>query len=188
MHDSYVLVCHALLKFYGITRNPKTAEYMMFWEYAKHGNLRSYLEKNFLKLKWREKLEMLRKIINDLFEIHSLKLVHKDLHGGNILNSYTGYFGSKISDLGLSQLINDSNPSANIYGVLPYMAPEILDKNSCTFASNIYSFGIIMIEVSTGKPPYTSVSHDERLALAICNGLRPRVARGTPKCFIDLIN
>jgi len=45
-----------------------------------------------------------------------------------------------------------------------------------------------MAEVSTRKPPYGSVPHDEKLALAICNGLRPRVAKGTPKCYIDLVN
>src|SRR5215212_6217035 len=45
-----------------------------------------------------------------------------------------------------------------------------------------------MVEVSTGKPPYGSVPHDEKLALAICNGLRPRVAKGTPRCYIDLVN
>src|SRR5947209_4241822 len=45
-----------------------------------------------------------------------------------------------------------------------------------------------MVEVSTGKPPYGSVPHDEKLALAICNGLRPRVAKGTPQCYVDLAN
>ena len=45
-----------------------------------------------------------------------------------------------------------------------------------------------MVEISTGKPPYGSVPHDGKLALAICNGLRPRVAKGTPQCYIDLVN
>ena len=45
-----------------------------------------------------------------------------------------------------------------------------------------------MVELSTGKPPYGNVPHDEKLALAICNGLRPRVAKGTPQCYIDLVN
>src|SRR5438067_12064458 len=43
-----------------------------------------------------------------------------------------------------------------------------------------------MVEVSTGRPPYGSVPHDEKLALAICNGLRPRVTKGTPNCYIEL--
>jgi serine/threonine protein kinase len=72
--------------------------------------------------------------------------------------------------------------------VLPYIAPEILNGRPYTFASDIYSFGIIMAEVTTGKPPYSNIPHDVSLALAICNGLRPRVARGTPQCYIDLAN
>ena len=61
---------------------------------------------------------------------------------------------------------------------------EVLDGRPYTFASDVYNFGIIMVEMSTGKPPYGSVPHDEKLALAICNGLRPRVAKGTPQCYI----
>ena len=108
------------------------------------------------------------------------------MHGGNILYDVFSY----ISDFGLSQsiYIPSSSTSTNVCGVLPYIAPEILNKKPYTFASDIYSFGIIMIEVSTGKPPYENVPHDEKLALAICNGLRPRVAKGTPKCDIDLVN
>src|SRR3954467_13907857 len=45
-----------------------------------------------------------------------------------------------------------------------------------------------MVEMSTGKPPYGSVPYDEKLALAICNGLRPRIAKGTPQSYIDLVN
>src|SRR5205085_8871691 len=90
----------------------------------------------------------------------------------------------------LAQLINNSKSfnSSNVCGVLPYIAPEVLDGKPYTFASDVYSFGIILVEVSTGKPPFRSVPHDEKLALAICNGLRPRVAKGTPQCYIDLVN
>src|SRR6266498_4069224 len=161
---------------------------MMVLKYAEDGNLRSYLKNNFFNLKWKEKLKILRKIIWDLSRIHVLEFIHKDLHSGNILLSSHNLYDSRISDFGLSQSISNSSSSTNACGVLPYMAPEILDKKPYTFASDIYSFGIIMVEVSTGKPPYGNVPHDEKLALAICNGLRPRVANGTPKCYIDLVN
>lgn len=49
------------------------------------------------------------------------------------------------------------------------------------FESDIYSFGIIMIEISTGRPSYGNLPHDENLASRICNGLRPRAAKGTPQ-------
>ena len=60
---------------------------------------------------------------------------------------------TKITDLGLAQLINNSKSSncSSVCGVLPYIAPEVLDGRPYTFASDIYSFGIIMVEVSTGN-------------------------------------
>ncbi|CAB4408034.1 unnamed protein product [Rhizophagus irregularis] len=45
-----------------------------------------------------------------------------------------------------------------------------------------------MVEVSTGKPPHGNIPHDENLAIAICDGLRPTVAKRTPKCYVDLVN
>src|SRR5437763_6672431 len=160
---------------------------MMVLEYAENDNLRKYLKSNFFNLTWNKKLQVLKNIALNLYTIHSKEYVHKDLHSGNILQ-----FGSdtKITDLGLAQLINNSKSSncSSVCGVLPYIAPEVLDGKPYTFASDIYSFGIIMVEISTGKPPYGSVPHDENLALAICNGLRPRVAKGTPQCYIDVVN
>jgi len=160
----------------------------MVLDYAKYGNLRNYLKTNFSNLRWNEKLHHLQRIALDISEIHELDYVHKDLHSGNILQFNKR--DAKITDLGLAQSINNSKSSnsSNVCGVLPYIAPEVLDGKPYTLASNIYSFGIIMVEMSTGKPPYGSVPHDERLALAICNGLRPRVAKGTPQCYIDLVN
>jgi len=163
---------------------------MMVLEYAEYGNLRNYLKTNFSNLKWKEKLSFLDDIAFNLKTIHDENYIHKDLHSGNILQFNNEYGDTKITDLGLAQSINNSKTSnsSNVCGVLPYIAPEVLDGKPYTFASDVYSFGIIMVEVSTGKPPYGSVPHDEKLALAICNGLRPRVAKGTPQCYIDLVN
>ena len=178
-------------KFYGITKDPQTEELIMVLEYAENGNLRKYIENNF-NLTWKEKLQFLQNIAYNLRTIHDQKYVHKDLHSGNILQFNTILYGitSKITDLGLAQFINNSKSSnsSSVCGVLPYIAPEVLDGKPYTFASDVYSFGIIMIEISTGKLPYGSVPHDEKLALAICKGLRPRVAKGTPQCYIDLVD
>ena len=143
----------------------------MVLEYAENDNLRKYLKSNFFNLTWKDKLRFLYNIAFNLFTIHRKEYVHKDLHSGNILQFNTGFNKTKITDLGLSQLINNSKSSncSSVCGVLPYIAPEVLDGRSYTFASDLYSFGIIIVEVSTGKPPYGNVPHDEKLALAICN-------------------
>ena len=88
-----------------------------------------------------------------------------------VLKFNNEYGNTKITDLGLAQSINNSKTSnsSNVCGVLPYIAPEVLDGKPYTFASDVYSFGIIMVEVSTGKPSYGSVPHDEKLALQFFN-------------------
>jgi serine/threonine protein kinase len=163
---------------------------MMVLEYATHGSLRDYLRVNYSTLKWADKLEILLNIINNLDFIHERNYIHKDLHSGNILQFYyKGWFDTKITDLGLAQLVDSNSPNSTaVCGVLPYIAPEILNGKPYSFESDIYSFGIIMVEISTGKPPYGNIPHDEQLAISICNGKRPTVAKGTPKCYIDLVN
>ncbi|GES99659.1 kinase-like domain-containing protein [Rhizophagus clarus] len=80
------------------------------------------------------------------------------------------------------------NTKNNIYGVLPYIAPEILRGQSYTKAADIYSFGIVMYEVISGLPPYYDICHDNNLAIRICKGLRPTFRNiKVPKSIVHLI-
>ncbi|POG74675.1 kinase-like domain-containing protein [Rhizophagus irregularis DAOM 181602=DAOM 197198] len=79
------------------------------------------------------------------------------------------------------------NAKNKIYGILPYIAPEILRGQNYTKAADIYSFGIIMYEVISGLPPYYDVGHDINLAVKICKGLRPRFNIKVPKLIVHLI-
>ncbi|RGB41656.1 kinase-like domain-containing protein [Rhizophagus diaphanus] len=96
-----------------------------------------------------------------------------------------------IIDLGLCKPISDLQDSDNnineIYGVLPYMAPEILRSEPYTPASDIYSFSMIMWEFTSGIPSFNHEAHDLDLILSICEGKRPEIIKNTPKCYIDLI-
>src|SRR5438034_3691528 len=83
--------------------------------------------------------------------------------------------------------LENTNNNTNIYGVLPYIAPEILRRQNYTKAADVYSFGIIMYEVFSGLPPYHDVSHDKTLAIKICLGFRPRFDIKVPQLIVDLI-
>ena len=61
-----------------------------------------------------------------------------------------------------------------IYGVLPYVAPEVLKGRTYVQAADIYSFGIITHEIISESLPYHDMAHDKSLALRICQGLRPK--------------
>ncbi|POG72276.1 kinase-like domain-containing protein [Rhizophagus irregularis DAOM 181602=DAOM 197198] len=173
---------------FGITKDPKTNNFMMVME-LKDGNLRQHLNNNFISLSWDQKLWSLQSIANGLKDIHNKGLIHHDFHCGNILSN----FGQKafITDLGLCQPANaksSQNSNKEIYGVLPYVAPEVLRGKEYTQASDIYGYGIIAYEICTGFPPYYDMAHDEFLTMKICNGLRPKSNYKIPQLIFDIIN
>ena len=90
----------------------------------------------------------------------------------------------KPADYNKLENLNNNN---NVYGVLPYIAPEILRGQNYTKAADVYSFGIIMYEVFSGLPPYHDVSHDKNLAMKICLGFRPRFNIKVPQLIVHLI-
>ncbi|CAJ0831656.1 3724_t:CDS:2 [Entrophospora sp. SA101] len=91
-----------------------------------------------------------------------------------------------ITDFSLSIKVNDTPPES-IFGTLPYVAPEILCGKTFTTSSDVYSLGIIMTELSSGKAPYEDRLCDSDLALSIVStGLRPVFREATPEIFINL--
>ncbi|GES97623.1 kinase-like domain-containing protein [Rhizophagus clarus] len=179
-----------VIRFHGITQDPGTKEFMLIIDYADGGNLHNYLQKNFLNVTWIEKLIILRKISYGIKWIHDNKLIHRDLHSGNILsllNKYHGYHNWLIGDFGLSQPANNISPNNEIYGVIPYIAPEIFKGGTFSKESDIYSFGMIMWELTTGCKPFANVEHNISLIYEIIDGKRPEITNDTPECFANLM-
>ncbi|UZO22871.1 uncharacterized protein OCT59_015220 [Rhizophagus irregularis] len=174
-----------IIKVYGITKDPKTNNFMMVLEHATDGNLRQRLSKYFDSFSWREKIGMLRDIAFGLNEIHEEELIHQDFHSGNILNSLRDST-TNITDLGLCKPANNKSENYEIYGVLPYVAPEVLREKKYIQASNVYSFGIIIYEVFNILPPYHDIAHDESLAIKICQGQRPGFNIKVPQLIEDI--
>jgi serine/threonine protein kinase len=160
-----------------MTKDPETKEFIMVLQFANMGNLREVLSNNFNYILWKDKIKLLYDLIYDLQDAHRLEQVHKNFHSGNILRNHLLYY---ISDFGLSGSANEKKLDNKICGVLPYIAPEVLNGKPYTSSSDIYSFGVIMVELSSGYPPFYDRKHDLNLALNICNGLRPEFGRETP--------
>ncbi|CAB4403454.1 unnamed protein product [Rhizophagus irregularis] len=180
--------CHDesyLVKCYGITQDPVTKEYMFIMEYAYGGNLHNYLQKNFTEIKWEKKLRILVDIALGLKKIHNNNFLHRDFHSGNILLMILGDW--KIGDLGLSQPANNYSSNNEIYGVIPYIAPEIFKGGVFSKESDIYSFGMIMWELTTGCKPFANVEHNVNLIYEIIDGKRPEITNDTPDCFSNLM-
>ncbi|GBC32669.1 uncharacterized protein OCT59_007015 [Rhizophagus irregularis] len=107
----------------------------------------------------------------------------QNLHGGNLLvEDEKVSTDARIADVGLHGPCNNdiNNGSIQRYGVLPYVAPEVLRGDNCNIASDIYSFGIVMNTLATGKRPWYNRAHDINLAKDICDGKRLEIPDDTP--------
>ena len=136
--------------------------------------LQTYLDREITDSRWEERIKILYGISSSLDRIHKSELIHGNLHGGNVLIS--NKINVSVMGFGLlSNLETDPNDPDALYGILPYMAPEILNGEARSEKSDVYSFGVIMTEMTTGKPPFYDRPHEENLAIEICEGLRPEI-------------
>lgn len=173
---------------YGISQNPETRDYLMVINYMKGGNLRQYLSSYYNRTNFSTKLSHLENIARGLEQIHEQGLIHKDLHPGNLLNSSRSGAAFYITDLGLCKPVNENEINkGKIYGVLPYIAPEVLRGQPYTQAADIYSFGMVTYEIFTGLPPFYDMAHGEQLASKICQGLRPSLDVKLPQSIKSLV-
>jgi serine/threonine protein kinase len=177
---------------------------MMVMNYAKLGSLRKVLRERGKRLhktkkrmyrlenfnlelyfwKWRYKMRILECIAAGLYKIHRKGFIHRDLHIGNIVCFRDT---TCITDMGLCKPANYNEVGNNIFGVLSYLAPEILRGQHYTQASDIYSFGIVFYEIVSELYPYSDSAHDEFLALKICEGSRPKFNNEVPSLILHLI-
>ncbi|GBC01498.1 hypothetical protein RclHR1_04200016 [Rhizophagus clarus] len=118
-----------ILKIYGISQNPVTKDYIIILDHAEGGSFNDWIKVKYNNyINWKNKLHILHNIISGLKEIHENKLIHRDFHTGNILFDYPKYkkdIRVCISDMGLCGEVNNVDET-KIYGVLPYVAPEVL--------------------------------------------------------------
>lgn len=185
---------------YGISRDPMTKNYIMVMDYIEGGNLRKYLKNNHNKLSFENRLRLLESISQGLRQVHERNLIHKDFHPGNILigkfkdelNVFSNFFFNfddrcHVADLGLCHPVSEED-QGKIYGVLPYVAPEVVREKKYTQAADIYSWGMIVYELFSGLTPYQSSLYNAILFEKIKQGLRPDLDNvKAPQLLKDLI-
>jgi serine/threonine protein kinase len=178
-------------QYYGITQNPITQNFMIITNYYESGDLTHYISNDFFNISWKIKLKKLLDMITGLKNLHDANIVHHDYHSGNIFNIKTEIIkdvSAITGDFGISKSATGSSDNDNeVYGIIPYVAPEVLQGHKYTKASDIYSFGMIMWELMTGRRPFWDKNHDTDLIIEICDGLRPPIVTNAPEGYIELM-
>ncbi|KAF8130905.1 kinase-like domain-containing protein [Mycena galopus ATCC 62051] len=144
--------------------------------------------------------EMLLQIAEGLAYLHSMKIVHGDLRGTNILVSDD--WNACLADFGLTGVIEDAasttggalTSTANHAGSVRWFAPELIapttfgcERFMRTTASDVYAFACVCLELYTGRPPFFEVSPEIAAMLKVIAGERPSRPESMSDDLWDLI-
>ncbi|GMH27651.1 hypothetical protein Nepgr_029494 [Nepenthes gracilis] len=119
-------------------------------------------------LNWKRRYHIIVGTAEGLVYLHEnsdVRIIHRDIKASNIL--LDARFHAKISDFGLARSFQEdkSHISTAIAGTLGYMAPEYLAHGQLTEKADVYSFGVLMLEIVTGRQNNSSKSLKDRESL-----------------------
>lgn len=137
---------------------------LLVYEYMNRGSLDRSLFGSGPVLEWQERVEIALGSARGLAYLHSgceHKIIHCDIKPENIL--LHDYFQAKLSDFGLSKLLSPEQSShiTTMRGTRGYLAPEWLTSSAISEKTDVYSFGMVLLEIVSGRKncPMRSRSH-----------------------------
>ena len=124
--------------------------------------LKQYMEKKGT-LNWKETLHFAMQIAKALEHAHSQGIVHRDIKPHNVMVLKNG--SAKVTDFGIARLMSQSNTlTKEALGSVHYISPEQAKGGRVDNRSDLYSLGVVMYEMMTGRAPYDG---DSPVAVAI---------------------
>ncbi|KAJ7970809.1 Cysteine-rich receptor-kinase-like protein [Quillaja saponaria] len=131
-------------------------ESLLVYEYVHNKSLDQFIfEKNKSQiLNWKQRFNIIVGTAEGLAYLHGgakVRIIHRDIKSSNILLDEN--LGPKIADFGLARCFaaDKSHLSTGIAGTLGYMAPEYLIRGQLTDKADVYSFGILVLEIVCGR-------------------------------------
>ncbi|CAI0406640.1 unnamed protein product [Linum tenue] len=153
-------------------------EYLLVYEYMPNGSLDKLIfdddESSSSSIRWETRLNIVSGVARALEYLHTgceKRVLHRDIKASNIM--LDSEFNAKLGDFGLARTIKQADQThhstKNLAGTLGYMAPEIFLTGRATLESDVYAFGILVLEVCCGRRPGGQLDQDGGYASSILN-------------------
>ncbi|KAL4581046.1 hypothetical protein LXL04_017253 [Taraxacum kok-saghyz] len=129
-------------------------ELLLVYEFMENGSLDSHLFKAQSLLTWGTRYKIAHGVASALFYLHEeweQCVLHRDIKSSNIM--LDSNFKAKLGDFGLAKLVDHEKGSQTtmLAGTLGYMAPECVVTGRATKESDVFSFGVVALEIACGR-------------------------------------
>lgn len=164
----------------------------LVYEFIENGSLHEWLHgqvSHQIAFSWKTRIKIVKGVADALEYLHGLErpVIHRDIKAGHVL--LDSDFEAHLADFGLARMLEPSETHLSTYmdaGSLWYRPPEYLFDRAtwATLKGDVYSFGILMLEIASGKPPSSMDIHPSfRLRLPQC--ARKLVAQNMHMDLVD---
>ncbi|KAF7041851.1 hypothetical protein CFC21_051584 [Triticum aestivum] len=151
---------------------------LLVYEFVANDTLERHLHgKGLPVMDWPKRLAIALGSAKGLAYLHedcNPRIIHRDIKAANILLDEN--FEAKVADFGLAKLTTDNNThvSTRVMGTFGYLAPEYASSGKLTDKSDVFSFGVMMLELITGRRPVDPSNYMED---SLVDWARPLLAR-----------
>ncbi|KAH9542656.1 hypothetical protein CY35_13G018900 [Sphagnum magellanicum] len=145
-----------LVRLLGYCRTKDSGQKLLVYEYFQNGSLNKYIRGGREKcLDWQTRLKIASGAAQALAYLHNCepRIIHRDVKASNILLDTN--FEAKVGDFGLAKILDSSETHITTFlaGTRAYIAPEYSKSLRLTVKCDVYSFGVLLLELVTGKDP-----------------------------------
>lgn len=129
---------------------------LLIYDFLPGGSLDEVLHERSELLDWDARLNIIMGAAKGLAYLHhdcAPRIIHRDIKSSNIL--LDANFEARVADFGLAKLLEDeeSHITTIVAGTFGYLAPEYMQSGRATEKTDVYSFGVLVLEVASGKRP-----------------------------------
>ncbi|KAI9110420.1 hypothetical protein K1719_018580 [Acacia pycnantha] len=146
----------------------KKNDLLLIYEFMPNGSLDYHLFQRKNLLTWPTRYNIAQGLASAILYLHEeweQCVVHRDIKSSNIM--LDSNFNTKLGDFGLARLVEHGKGLTTTIaaGTKGYMAPECLAMGKATRESDMYSFGIVALEIACGRKPIDPTASDEQVSM-----------------------
>ncbi|XP_047061482.1 L-type lectin-domain containing receptor kinase SIT2-like [Lolium rigidum] len=139
----------------------RKGELLLVYDYMPNGSLDKYLycDEQTLALNWAQRFRIIKDIASGLFYLHERwekVVIHRDIKASNVL--LDSEMNGRLGDFGLARLHDHGAnlQTTHVVGTIGYLAPELVCTGKATPLTDVFAFGMFLLEVACGKRPVNS--------------------------------